>query len=56
MSNREFLLLERHRRLDDLLRLAQAKLKPDPYEVGLLKKMKLAIKDRLARLQRRYQS
>lgn len=54
MSNREFLLLERHRRLDDLLRLAQAKLKPDPYEVGRLKKMKLAIKDRLARLQRRY--
>lgn len=53
MSNREFLLLERHRRLDDLLRMAQARLRPDPFEVGLLRQMKLAIKDRLARLQRR---
>ncbi|UIP05807.1 YdcH family protein [Erythrobacter sp. SDW2] len=52
MSYREFRLLERHQRLDELLRLAQGRLRPDPSEVGRLKKLKLAIKDRLARLQR----
>jgi uncharacterized protein len=52
MSYREYLLLERHQRLDSLLRLAQSRLVPDPSEVGRLKKMKLALKDRLAKLRR----
>ena len=53
MSYREFRLLERHQRLDELLRLAQSRLRPDPYEVGRLKRMKLAIKDRIKALQPR---
>lgn len=53
MSYRQYRLLERHQRLDELLRLAQSRLNPDPAEIGRLKKMKLALKDRLARLGRR---
>lgn len=53
MSDRIFRLMERHRRLDDLLRLAQSRRLADPFEVMRLKKLKLAIKDRLARLARR---
>lgn len=49
MSDREFRLIERHRRLDDLLRLAQSRRFPDPFEIGRLKKLKLAVKDRLTR-------
>ncbi|MFZ9395288.1 MAG: YdcH family protein [Erythrobacter sp.] len=53
MSDRVFRLMERHRRLDDLLRLAQARRIPDPFEVMRLKRLKLAVKDRLARLLRK---
>lgn len=53
MSDTAFRLLERHQRLDDLLRRAQAKRFADPLEIARLKKLKLAIKDRLARLARR---
>lgn len=53
MSNRVFRLMERHRRLDDLLRLAQNRRWADPMEIARLKKLKLAIKDRLARLTRK---
>lgn len=49
MSDHHFRLLERHQKLDALLRLALARRWPDPAEIGRLKKMKLAIKDRLAR-------
>ncbi len=48
MSERLFSLMEKHQKLDEKLRLAQRNLLPDPHEVGRLKKMKLAIKDRLA--------
>ena len=52
MSNHVFRLLERHQKLDDLLRRAQAGRYSNPFEIARLKKLKLAIKDRLARLVR----
>ncbi|MCB2074900.1 MAG: YdcH family protein [Novosphingobium sp.] len=53
MSDKAFRLLERHQRLDELLRRAQSKRFADPLEIARLKKLKLAMKDRLARLARR---
>jgi hypothetical protein len=53
MSDRNFLLLQRHQRLDDKLRSAQSRRFADPFEIMRLKKLKLAIKDRLSRLTRR---
>ena len=54
MSDRIFLLLERHQTLDDRLRRLQAVRKnspwgADPFEIARLKKLKLVLKDRLAR-------
>lgn len=42
--------MERHQKLDELLHRAQNKRFVDPFEITQLKKLKLAIKDRLARL------
>lgn len=53
MSDRVFTLLERHQRLDAALRTAQQRRWVDPIEIVRLKKLKLGIKDRLARLSRR---
>ena len=53
MSDRVFRLMERHQKLDEALRLAQRRRLADPFEVVRLKKLKLAIKDRIARLLRR---
>ena len=53
MTDSAFRLLERHQRLDERLRRAQARRFTDPIEIARLKKLKLAIKDRLARLVRR---
>ena len=50
MPDTVFHLLERHQRLDSMLRRAQAMRFPDPFEIARLKKLKLAVKDRLARL------
>ena len=50
MSDRIFLMLERHQSLDDRLRRLQRATWPDPFEVARLKKLKLALKDRLARV------
>ena len=50
MSNSVYRLLERHQRLDDLLRSAQTLRFVDPFEIGRLKKLKLSIKDRIARM------
>ncbi len=50
MSDRLFRLLERHQKLDEALRQVQTRRWPDPFEIARLKKLKLAIKDRLARL------
>ena len=49
MSDKHFRLLERHQKLDDLLQRAQRSRFADPFEIAKLKKLKLAIKDRLAR-------
>ncbi|MDT9012418.1 YdcH family protein [Novosphingobium sp. APW14] len=53
MSDRVFRLMERHQKLDEALRLAQRRRLADPFVIVRLKKLKLAIKDRLARLLRR---
>lgn len=53
MSDRVYRLLERHQKLDELLRRAQMRRWADPLEIVRLKKLKLAIKDRLAMLLRR---
>lgn len=52
MPNHVFRLLERHQKLDDLLRRAQASRFTNPFEIVRLKKLKLAVKDRLQRLAR----
>ncbi|MGX7951371.1 DUF465 domain-containing protein [Tsuneonella sp. HG249] len=52
MSDRLFHLMERHQKLDALIRSAGARRHRDPFEVLRLKKLKLAIKDRMARLLR----
>ena len=52
MSDRYFRLLERHQKLDERLRLLQRLRRADPLEIARLKKMKLALKDRLAGLLR----
>lgn len=49
MSDRIFRLMERHRKLDDLLRRAQGRRWADPFEIARIKKLKLVLKDRLAR-------
>lgn len=53
MSDRVFRLMERHQKLDEALRLARYRKSADPLEVARLKKLKLAIKDRIAGLVRR---
>lgn len=52
MSNKTFRLLERHQKLDALLRMAQGRRWADPYEIARIKKLKLMVKDRLAQLAR----
>lgn len=49
MTDKTFRLMRRHQQLDEQLRLAMARLRPDPSEINRLKKLKLAIKDRLVR-------
>jgi uncharacterized protein YdcH (DUF465 family) len=53
MSDTVYRLLEKHQRLDDLLRRAQSLHFSDPFEIVRLKKLKLAIRDRLAEFARR---
>ena len=48
MSDHFFRLLERHQRLDGHLRRLQSARWPDPFEIARFKKLKLALKDRLA--------
>lgn len=52
MSDKAFRLLEHHQKLDSRLRMLQSLRWPDPFELARLKKLKLAIKDRLSRLAR----
>ncbi|PLK27352.1 YdcH family protein [Novosphingobium sp. TH158] len=53
MSDRVFRLMERHQRLDEALRIAMRRKGIDPFEIARLKKLKLAIKDRIAAVLRR---
>ena len=53
MSDRLFRLLERHQKLDEELRAARTRRWADPFEIARIKKLKLALKDRLARMARR---
>jgi hypothetical protein len=55
LSDHVFRLLERHQKLDARLSLARSRHWPDPFEIARLKKLKLALKDRLAGLKRRPQ-
>jgi hypothetical protein len=48
-----FLLLERHAKIDDALRHEQRRRIPDFLRMRQLKKLKLAVKDRLYRMSRR---
>jgi len=50
MSDRYFTLLERHQKLDEALRFARRKRWVDPFEIARIKKLKLVVKDRLARM------
>lgn len=50
MSESTFRLLERHQKLDEFLRRAQTRRFVDPLEIARLKKLKLSIKDRIARM------
>jgi uncharacterized protein len=52
MSDKLFHLMERHQKLDELLRRAQRRRYADPIEITRLKMLKLSLKDRLARLLR----
>jgi hypothetical protein len=52
MNWRAFRLHEMHKRIDEALRAEQRHRIPNPFEIMRLKKLKLAIKDRLARLSR----
>lgn len=47
-----FLLMERHARIDEALRTEQRRRFPDVFRMQQLKKLKLAVKDRLYRLGR----
>ena len=53
MSETMYRLMERHQQLDGRLRRALSRKVPDQFEILRLKKLKLAIKDRLNRLMRR---
>jgi len=53
MSTIHFRLLERHARIDDALRRELGRRIPDPFVAMRLKKLKLAIKDRIASILKR---
>lgn len=50
MTMSMFLLMERHAKIDDALRKEQRRKVPDLFRMQQLKKLKLAVKDRLHRL------
>ena len=50
MSDPIFRLMERHQQLDTRLSLARARRWTDPFEIARLKKLKLALKDRIAEI------
>ena len=52
MPDQVYRMLERHQKLDALLRQIQAQRWLDPLESSRIKKLKLALRDRLSRLAR----
>ncbi len=50
MKTRLFSLLLKHQSLDEAVRAEQARRTPDPFRLLRLKRLKLAVKDRLYRL------
>ena len=52
MSHQAYRLLERHQKLDAMLEHARKRRWVDPLEVARLKKLKLALKDRIAGVMR----
>ena len=48
MSDRIFRLMQRHQKLDEILREARQRRGADPLEILRLKKLKLMAKDRIA--------
>lgn len=50
MSDRLFRLMERHQKLDRMVDVARSHRFADPFQIARLKKMKLALKDRIARV------
>lgn len=52
MKWRTFRLYESHRRIDEALQVEQRRTFPNPFEIMRLKRLKLAIKDKLASLAR----
>jgi len=55
MTVRNYRLMEAHQRIDEALRMETRRRWPDMFKIMRLKKLKLAIKDRLARLSTRRQ-
>ena len=53
MSSSTYRLTQTHRRLDDAISLEMARRWPDSLKLLRLKKLRLAVKDRLATLMRR---
>lgn len=49
MSDHLFRLMERHQKLDRMIGSARTRRGGDPFEIMRLKKLKLAVKDRMAR-------
>lgn len=49
MSDHLFRLMERHQKLDRMIGSARTARGGDPFEIMRLKKLKLAVKDRIAR-------
>jgi hypothetical protein len=47
MTSKAFALFLKHRRIDDAIRAESTRRWPDPARLQTLKKMKLAVKDRL---------
>lgn len=54
MSDRYFRMLERHQKLDEAITRAMRRRWADPFEIARLKKLKLAVKDRIARIMHRH--
>ena len=52
MSRRLFRLMEHHQKLDAMIAAAQRRRASDGFELLRLKKLKLALKDRIARAMR----